>query len=219
MQVSRSMLNTVVCSLLLSSIIPIFAIENAPRPGLLSLPKWEKFMQLPSAKTALLGALFFSWFQLYSRLPVSEEKWDGNPDNKYSVRDLLKIKNIFTKQYWKNAQSVYYNGVVGQCYKSKSHAVGNCGERIQLHKKNCYPHGICGNIDLKVKILNKSTEGLSSLLLAYYLLTQYGIYGPIQLKANTNSKDLDYPTHKVGDNDVADIVRPVFEERAEETKQ
>ena len=182
---SRSLLSIVAFSLLLSS------IPSAAMNPVISLPDstvLENFKKLPSARTAAFAFMVASAYSLYSRLPVDETKWAS----RFDAKKLLNVGSMANSEYWKNLWYLYEDEWVGQCYKSKSIKLDKDGDhRLQIHKGDCAPHGVCGNIDARVKLFGKGMEGLSNLLVTYFLLQQYGVFGPLQQKLNIAGKDAD----------------------------
>lgn len=191
---SRLLLSVVALSLLISS-----ASSTAMNP-VVSAPSFDKstleyFKKLPSARTALFAFMVASAYSLYSRLPVEDGKWQS----RFDANKLLALSKMTSSDYWKNLWYLYEDEWVGQCYKSKSIKLDKDGEhRLQVHKGDCSPQGICGNLDARVKIFSKGMEGLSNVLVTYFLLHQFGVFGPLQQKMNATSKDLGNPNLKDG---------------------
>jgi len=186
---SKSLLSIIALSVLISA-VPSAAMST--RAEVITAPTVDstllaKFQKLPSLRTAAFAFLFASAYSLYSRPPVNEQTWES----RFELNKLADVSGILGTDYWKNLWYLYEDEWVGQCFKSKAIKLDNDGEhRLQIHKDDCHPHGVCGHLDTRIKLLSKGMEGLSNVLLTYFLLAQYGVYGPIQLKLNTAAKDI-----------------------------
>jgi|SRR5579872_3442456 hypothetical protein len=187
---SRSILSVIALSVLISA-VPSAAMNPNGAPAI-SAPAIDstlltRFQKLPSLRTAAFAFMLASAYSLYSRPSVEEKDWTS----RFDLGKVTDLGSLFSSDYWKNLWYLYEDEWVGQCYKSKAIKLGTDDEhRLQVHKGDCYPHGVCGNIDARVKLFSKGMEGLSNVLLTYFLLAQYGVYGPIQLKLNTAAKDM-----------------------------
>lgn len=198
---SRSLLSLVALSLLLSA-APSTAMNRAP----INLPTvdgtLENFKKLPSARAAAFAFMLASTYSLYSRLPVEEGKWES----RFNAKELLNVSSMASSKYWKNLWYLYEDEWVGQCYKSKSIKLDKDGDhRLQVHKGDCPPQGFCGNLDARVKIMSKGMEGLSNVLVTYFMLHQFGVFGPIQQKINAAAKDMGNPIDGTNASPLANV--------------